>query len=384
LLQQDGKLKLDDPVERYVPNLTRGDSITIRQVLSHTSGYEDYWPQDYVFPAMLKPTTPEAILDQWARKPLDFEPGTDWQYSNTNYTIAGLIVEKVSGMKLMDFLQKRIFTPLHMTVGELGTAPAGSTDAIAYTRVALGPLHPAPVIAPGWLFAMGELEMTPRELALWDISMIDRSLLAPESYDAMTTPVALRSGRDSHYGLGVELAGDGARKEISHEGEISGLITENEIWPELKAAVVVIVNADGATEPSAIADRIAKIILPPDNQPPKPATSTPQKTPPPENTAGVGSAREFFSQLRQGKVDASKLTANAASFFTPEALQDAATGLKPLGELQAFVPLGPSFDRGGFIFRAYFAKCGNGRVFVNTCTLKDGRFEQFLVLPFVM
>jgi CubicO group peptidase (beta-lactamase class C family) len=92
LLAEDGKLSLDDPVSRFIPNLTRAGEVRIRQLLSHTSGYQDFWPQDYVPPFMLQPTTADKILDLWARKPLDFDPGTQWQYSNTNFVIAGLIV----------------------------------------------------------------------------------------------------------------------------------------------------------------------------------------------------------------------------------------------------------------------------------------------------
>src|SRR6266853_2126354 len=90
LLQQDGNLKLDDPVSRFIPGLTRGNEATVRQLLSHTSGYQDFWPQDYVMPMMLQATTPQAIADQWAKKPLDFDPGSRWQYSNTNFTLAGM------------------------------------------------------------------------------------------------------------------------------------------------------------------------------------------------------------------------------------------------------------------------------------------------------
>ena len=93
LLQEQGKLSLDDAVGKYVPGLTRGDEVTIREILSHTSGYQDYWPEDYLMTPMMKPETAQQILDTWAKKPLDFEPGTQWQYSNTNYVIAGLIVE---------------------------------------------------------------------------------------------------------------------------------------------------------------------------------------------------------------------------------------------------------------------------------------------------
>ena len=108
LLQEQGKLSLDDKVARFVPDLTRANEVTIRQLLSHTSGYQDYWPQDYVMPFMLQPVTAQKILDQWARKPLDFDPGTKWQYSNTNYVIAGVIVEKAARMPLLQFLREQV------------------------------------------------------------------------------------------------------------------------------------------------------------------------------------------------------------------------------------------------------------------------------------
>ncbi len=79
LLQEQGKLSLDDKVAKYLPGPTRADQVTIRQLLSHTSGYQDYWPQDYVPPFMLQPITAQKIVDMWAKKPLDFEPGTKWQ-----------------------------------------------------------------------------------------------------------------------------------------------------------------------------------------------------------------------------------------------------------------------------------------------------------------
>ncbi|HJZ81511.1 MAG TPA: serine hydrolase domain-containing protein, partial [Pyrinomonadaceae bacterium] len=80
LLQEQGKLSLDDKVAKYIPDLTRANEVTIRQLLSHTSGYQDYWPQDYVMPMMLQPVTSQKIMDMWAKKPLDFDPGTKWQY----------------------------------------------------------------------------------------------------------------------------------------------------------------------------------------------------------------------------------------------------------------------------------------------------------------
>src|SRR5262249_37342712 len=83
MLAEQGKLTLADTLVRWFPDLTRANDVTIRQLLSMTSGYQDFWPQDYVMPRMLEPVTAQEILNEWAKKPLDFEPGSKWQYSNT-------------------------------------------------------------------------------------------------------------------------------------------------------------------------------------------------------------------------------------------------------------------------------------------------------------
>src|SRR5882757_10046794 len=204
MLAEQGKLSLDDPVARFVPDLTRAKEVTIRQVLSHTSGYQDYWPQDYVPPFMLQPVTTNKILDLWARKPLDFDPGTQWQYSNTGYVIAGLIVERASGMPLLEFLSKRIFEPLGMkSIMNIDQQRLTETDATGYTRYGLGPLWVAPKEGQGWLFAAGELAMPAEDLAKWDLSIIQQTLLKPASYGEFETSIVLKSGVATNYGLGL-------------------------------------------------------------------------------------------------------------------------------------------------------------------------------------
>src|SRR5436190_9208910 len=221
LLQEQGKLSLDDKVGKYVPDLTRANEITIRQLLSHTSGYQDYWPQDYVMPMMLQPVTAQKIMDMWAKKPLDFDPGTKWQYSNTNYVIAGVIIEKVSGMPLLKFLQQRVFMPLQMTsVMDTDQEKLGDTDPTGYLRYALGPLRPAPKEGKGWLFAAGELAMPAQDLAKWDISIMDQKLLKPSSYAELEREDLLKNGVATGYGLGVQLSNAAGHRQISHSGEV--------------------------------------------------------------------------------------------------------------------------------------------------------------------
>src|SRR5690348_4029412 len=141
LLEDEGKLSLDDHVSKYIPGITEGDRITLRQLLSHTSGVQDFWPQDYSFIDMETPATPQRIIDKWAKKPLDFEPGARWQYSNTGYVVAGLIAEKVSGEPLLSYLNRKIFKPLGMTsVKDLDDTYAPGFPA-GYHRFALGPVR---------------------------------------------------------------------------------------------------------------------------------------------------------------------------------------------------------------------------------------------------
>jgi len=206
MLAEQGKLSLDDPVSKFVPDLTRANEVTIRQLLSHTSGYQDYWPQDYAPPFMLTPITTDKILTLWARKPLDFDPGTKWQYSNTNYVIAGVIVEKASGVPLLQFLSSHIFEPLAMkSVVNIDQDHLDDTDPTGYLRYALGPLRPSPREGKGWLFAAGELAMPVADLAKWDIAMINQSLLKPASYQEMQRDMLLKNGTASAYGLGISV-----------------------------------------------------------------------------------------------------------------------------------------------------------------------------------
>ena len=104
-LADEGKLSLDDKVAKWLPQVTGADQIAVRQLLSHTAGLQDYWPQDYAFADMATPTTPDAIIRRWAMKPLDYAPGTRWQYSNTGYVVAGRIAELAGGAPLDQLLK---------------------------------------------------------------------------------------------------------------------------------------------------------------------------------------------------------------------------------------------------------------------------------------
>lgn len=363
MLAEEGKLSLDDKVARWLPNLTRANDVTVREILSMTSGYQDFWPQDYVMPGMLQPTTAEDILNRWARIPLDFEPGTKWQYSNTNYVIAGVIVEKAAGMPLIDFLQKRVFGPLQMTsVMNTDLAGLGPAEPMRYLRYALGPLRPAPKEGRGWMFAAGELAMTASDLAQWDISIINQSVMRPASYRQLENEVLLTSGVGSHYGLGVNVSG-GDHRLVSHGGEVSGFTATNAVYPDDHVAVVVLTNLDATSASGDIASRIANLLF---------ATTDPA-TP-----KATEQARKIFEALQKGQIDRSLFTSNANAYFSDIALQDFASSLGPLGTPQEFVQTRQSL-RGGMTLRSYRVKFPNKTLRVWTFAIADGKLEQYMV-----
>ena len=364
LLQEDGKLSLDDKVGKFVPNLTRANEVTIRQLLSHTSGYQDYWPQDYVMPMMLHPVTAEKILDTWGRKPLDFEPGTKWQYSNTNYVIAGVIVEKISGEPLLQFLQQKIFAPLNMkSVADTDKTKLGDTDPTGYLRYALGPPRPAPREGSGWLFAAGELAMPVEDLAKWDISIINQNLMKPASYQEFETEVLLKNGLGTRYGLGVDVRSELGHRSLSHSGEVSGFTSDNLVFPDERVAVIVLTNQDAAGASEAIATGIAPLLLASDDP------ATPEK---------LAQARKIFEGLQHGSVDRSLFTDNANFYFNEQALKDFANSLGPLGTPEGFIQVRQAL-RGGMKLRVYTIKFPKSELRAWTYEMPDGKLEQYQI-----
>ena len=364
LLQEQGKLSLDDKVSKFIPDLTRANEVTIRQLLSHTSGYQDYCPQDYVMPMMLQPVTAQKILDMWARKPLDFDPGTKWQYSNTNYVIAGAIVEKVARMPLLQFLREKVFLPLQMkSVTDTDQEKLPMSDPTGYLRYALGPLRPAPKEGKGWLFAAGELAMTPQDLAKWDISIIDQKILKPESYRELSTEVLLKNGLGTHYGLGVDVNSQASHRVLSHGGEVSGFTAQNSVFPDERAAIVVLTNQDAASASGAIAGGIAPLLF---------ATNDPA-TP-----AKLEQAKKIFEGLQKGTVDRSLFTDNANAYFSEPALKDFASGLAQLGTPQSFTQVSQGL-RGGMTLRVYLIRFDQKVLRAWTYEMPDGKLEQYQI-----
>ena len=367
LLDEDGKLSLDDKVGKYLPELTQANDVTIRMLLQHLSGYRDDMPEDYTPPQFARSVDPRAAADEWGGKPLDFAPGTKWQYSNTGYTIAALIAQQAGGAPFFEQLRARILAPLHLTsaadIDAHGLPPGAPTG---YQKYALGPPHPAAAMGTGWNFGLGELAMTPHDLATWDISLMTRSLLKPASYDALETEARLADGHGTGYGLGVELGRHGTHRFIEHSGEESGFVSENLVYPDDRAAVVVLTNEDASRAAGLIGRAVSRIAFGIDEA----ATDDPK----------AAQVLAIVADLAQGKLNRTLFNANANPYFTPAAIADYQESLHALGTPLA-IRLRSRGLRGGMMFRNYNLDFPNRSVTVSVFEEPDGKLDQFLIVP---
>ena len=368
LLEQQGKLKLDDPVGKYFPDLTEAGRVTIRNLLTHTSGYQDYAPQDYTIPAWRKPVDPMTLVKEYAGKPLDFQPGTKWQYSNTNFVVAAMIVQKVSGEPFATFLRDHVLRPVGLQdVLNLSTDRRG-LEVSGYMRNALAPVRPAALEAPGWYFGDADLAMPSATLLKWDISVMDRTLLSAKSYDEMETPFILKDGRNTHYGLGMFLRDHDGYTMLEHDGEVGGFVAENMAIPREHVAVDVLTNQEASDAATEIARAVLPIVL------------ASQKSGTVEADTFAPKLKTILSGLQQGTIDRALFTADCNAYFNQDALHDFASSLAPLGAVSTVARTRTAL-RGGMRFALYRAAFTKGTsIMVSVYLEPDGQIEQLLVV----
>jgi CubicO group peptidase (beta-lactamase class C family) len=359
LLQQDGKLSLDDKVGKWLPDLGAADTVTLRQCLTHTAGYVDFWPQDYVPGWMLRPTDTEAILAEWGRKPLSFAPGSSWQYSNTGYVVAGRIIEEAAGKPLFDFIEERIFLPLGITDAiDINRAALEPPDALGYVRAALAPPLPQAPAAAGWMFGAWQLALSAEDLAKWDLSILRRSLLSADGYAAELTTAKRNDGTDTGYALGLFVGARHGRAMISHGGEGAGYLSMNRIYPDDDAAVVVLTNTFSGTPQNDIADAIALVVLAP---------------------LGIETRlRAAYDGLQRGEPDRRLFTAAFNGYLDAGAVAGYARTLQRLGAPTAFEQTG-SEDRGGMKSYDYRIVAGGQALDLSAYVTPEGKIEQLLI-----
>jgi CubicO group peptidase (beta-lactamase class C family) len=254
LLEERGKLSVSDPVKKYVPDAPAAwDKITIRHLLTHTSGIPNFTGfADY---QKLEPfkTTPAELVARFRGKPLDFQPGEKWSYSNSGYVLLGYLIEKISGETYEKFVTENLFQPLGMKdTGYDSNTAIIPKRADGYETGRNGYQH-AGFIDMSTPHAAGALYSTTEDLLKWEQALYGGRVLQPASLEKMTTPFL------DNYAFGLTVTNGGGRKKISHGGGIEGFNTVLEYYPDDKLAVVVLENSAGAASPGEIADKLAAV-----------------------------------------------------------------------------------------------------------------------------
>lgn len=259
LLQQDGKLNVDQAVANFIPGLPWGHQVTLRQLLNHTSGIPDY-----LSIVDNNSLTMPKILAALRKTHLKFAPGSIYQYSNSNYILLGAIVAKASGIPYDDFLRRRILQPFGLEATSIGTTPLSLPGgAIGYTVVkgrttAVGPQQDTAIELD---FPDGGINTNVLDLVKWDAALDSDRIVSPRSLAMMFTPSHHRSDWPYGYGFGLGVDRVNGHREIVHEGEWTGFAGENATFPDDGFAIVMLSNTDGFSE-DALKRKIFRLFYP--------------------------------------------------------------------------------------------------------------------------
>jgi CubicO group peptidase (beta-lactamase class C family) len=255
ILQERGRLQVSDPICKYLPECPAAwQPLTIKHLLTHTSGIPNYTGfADFPKVAVL-PTPPAEMIGKLKDKPLEFTPGEKFAYSNSGYHLLGLIIERASGTPYADFLQETIFTPLGMArTGYDVSSRLIKNRAAGYARRS-GETVNAAYMDMTIPYAAGALYSTTGDLLRWDQALYTDTLVSSKSRDEMFTPVKSGYG----YGWGISKRFD--RQEIGHGGGIYGFATNIDRFPADRVTVVVLSNFEGASA-GRISNDLAAIVF---------------------------------------------------------------------------------------------------------------------------
>jgi CubicO group peptidase (beta-lactamase class C family) len=253
LLEERGKLKLDDPIGKFVADAPAAwDKVTIFNLLTHTAGVPNYTSFPTFKSVMRQSMTPIKLIATFRDKPLDFPPGAKFDYSNSNYILLGAVIEKVSGLPYPKFLQENLFTPLGMMDTGYDTASTIlPMRAAGYTR-RNNALMNDDFIDMSIPYAAGSLYSTTHDMLAWEKGLYGGKLLKPASLNKMMTPYK------EEYGFGIVIHDDGGHMRFSHNGGINGFATALGWYPDDHLAIVVLDNVANGN-PNQMLARLANI-----------------------------------------------------------------------------------------------------------------------------
>jgi D-alanyl-D-alanine carboxypeptidase len=320
LLQDEGKLNVSDRLSKYLPDIPHSSEVTLRELLTMSSGYADFVEAPTFLRAVRSPaTSPQSGVDLVKSLPLDFPPGTKWQYSNTGYQLAQMVIEKVSGTSFHDFLQQHFFGPLGMRATYLRLSNNVKPDVAGeYSSFALGPWEPALVWDYSWVGAAGGLVSTVGDLEKWNAALDGGKLLSPKSQAAMFAPgPGASSPGGEGYGMGIRVGKmPNGRTFIWHGGNTAGSASQDARFPDDHLAIIVLSNAPYYSYNTTVR-AIYKLLVPE----PTPTGSTAPSAPSPKgDPQHVKAAIAWLNNAIAGKPDTKNVTSDMRSLLTPSHL----------------------------------------------------------------
>ena len=336
LLQDEGKLDIDAPLSRYLPEIPHAHEVRLRNLLTHAGGYAEFTEVGNFDELGNRATTPGAIVATVDRRPLAFVPGTKRQYSNTGYVLLTMVIERVAKMRYADFLQQKIFTPLGMTSTYVRTFDDTEPNvATEYESFSLGPWEHAQHLDYTWFSGAGSIISNVADLAKWNAGLEGGTLLSKRSLKLMLTPVNLGAAYPGYaFGIMVTKLPNGHRT-IFHGGNTTGAATQDARFPDDHLAIEVLGNSGSFNYDSAVS-AIYQALVPappaaspsPSAQPARPRAAKPVPGSNPQMTAA---ARNWLDEAVAGHVDLTALRPDARAQMSPA----------HLAALRALAALGP-------------------------------------------
>lgn len=260
-LVQEGKLKLDDDITKYLRFDTQNRKVTILNLLTHTSGIPGYTEMAEFENLSMQRHKRDTLLRLVEKKPFDFEPGEKLIYCNTGFFMLGLIIEKVSGMTYEDYVKKNLFDKAGMTDSYYGSENRIIKNRAHGYDVDNKMMVRAAYLNHLWPYAAGSLCCTAGDLVRWNNALHHGKILGESMYREFITPARLNDGTVTRYAKGIGITGENERRMLSHGGGINGFLSDNRYFPSGEISIVVLINTMGPVAPSKIADFITNILL---------------------------------------------------------------------------------------------------------------------------
>lgn len=262
-LVREGTVKLEDPLSKYVPGYPGAESITVEQLLTHTSGIPSYNDVPGYGNTIREDRTPMQLVEGVREEKAAFAPGEKYLYSNSGYLFLGIIIEKASGMKYADYLQAKLFTPLglkHTSVQDPDHVTAGRVRGYE-----IGPdkvLRNAGYISMTQPYAAGSIESNVDDLARWNDLLVAGKVIDKALLDRAWTEAKTRDGTPTGYGYGWKVSDEDGARYLAHGGGITGFVSYGVLIPEKKIFVGMLHNALGSdTDLEYTATRLALEVL---------------------------------------------------------------------------------------------------------------------------